>query len=110
MPIPTADPAENTKIASTSLKRVLLAPANSNPKQNPTTNLWEATAPTNKNTCNQRLYKNYIPHKCTDILDLSPYRIIHITFTLFGSITHFGRSLLQANRQSFENSMDRKRQ
>lgn len=38
------------------------------------------------------------------------YRVVHITFTLFGSITHFGRSLLQANRQSFEDSMDRERQ
>lgn len=39
IPIPTADPAENTNIASISLKKVLLAPANSNPKQNPITNL-----------------------------------------------------------------------
>lgn len=49
-PIPTADPPENTKIASISLRKVLLAPANSKPKQKPTTNLCEATAPTNKNT------------------------------------------------------------
>lgn len=39
IPIPIADPTENTNIASISLRKVLLAPANSNPKQNPITNL-----------------------------------------------------------------------
>lgn len=57
IPIPIADPTENTNIASISLRKVLLAPANSNPKQNPITNLWEATAPTNKNTWNAKFIK-----------------------------------------------------
>lgn len=50
IPIPITDPMANTKIANINLGTDLLTPANSNPKQKPTTYLCDATAPVNNNT------------------------------------------------------------
>jgi len=50
MPIPMTDPMANRKIANINLGTDLLTPANSSPKQKPTTNLCDATAPVNSNT------------------------------------------------------------
>lgn len=50
MPIPMTDPIANMKTANTNLGIDLLAPANSKPKQKPTTNLCDATAPVSNST------------------------------------------------------------
>jgi len=75
MPIPTTDPIANRKIANINLGTDLLTPANSSPKQKPTTNLCDATAPVNNSTLKKKYIFFIISHAYTKFFGKSDDKI-----------------------------------